>query len=94
MCGRYRLSRREQIIEEHFDTADWQDDWSPRYDIAPTQPVPVIRKHPKELARQISTMCWGLVPPWEQDASGAARAINARSETAATKPVPRSAKTR
>jgi hypothetical protein len=86
MCGRYRLSRREQIIEEHFDTADWQDDWSPRYNIAPTQPVPVIRQHPKELARQISTMCWGLLPPWEQDASGAARAINPRSETAATKP--------
>lgn len=42
MCGRYRLSRRKQIIEEHFETADWQDDWSPRYNIAPTQFVPVI----------------------------------------------------
>jgi len=41
MCGRYRLSRRKQIIEEHFDTSDWQDDWSPRYNIAPTQAVPV-----------------------------------------------------
>ena len=39
MCGRYRLSRRKQIIEEHFDTAPWDDDWSPRYNIAPTQPV-------------------------------------------------------
>jgi hypothetical protein len=36
MCGRYRLSRRKQIIEEYFDTADWQDDWNPRYNIAPT----------------------------------------------------------
>jgi hypothetical protein len=30
MCGRYRLSRRKQIIEEYFDTSEWQDDWSPR----------------------------------------------------------------
>jgi putative SOS response-associated peptidase YedK len=86
MCGRYRLSRRKQIIEEHFDTADWQDDWSPRYNIAPTQPVPVIRQNPREPVRQISTMRWGLVPHWAKDASGAAGTINARSETAATKP--------
>ena len=42
MCGRYRLSRRKQIIGEHFETADWRDDWSPRYNIAPTQFVPVM----------------------------------------------------
>jgi hypothetical protein len=35
---------RKQIIEEHFDAADWQDDWSPRYNIAPTQQVPVVRR--------------------------------------------------
>lgn len=86
MCGRYRLSRRKQIIEEHFDTADWQDEWSPRYNIAPTQPVPVIRQHPKEPVRKISMMKWGLVPHWAKDASGAANTINARSESAATKP--------
>jgi putative SOS response-associated peptidase YedK len=85
MCGRYRLSRRKQIIEAHFETADWQDDWSPRYNIAPTQPVPVIRQHPKEPIRQIALMKWGLVPHWAKDASGAAGTINARSETAATK---------
>jgi putative SOS response-associated peptidase YedK len=86
MCGRYRLSKRKQVIEEHFDTADWQDDWDPRFNIAPTQPVPVIRQHPKESTRQISIMGWGLVPHWAKDASGAASAINARSETAAEKP--------
>jgi len=86
MCGRYRLSRRKQIIEEHFDAADWQEDWSPRYNIAPTQPVAVIRQHPKEPVRQISTMRWGLIPHWAKDASGAASTINARSETAAEKP--------
>jgi putative SOS response-associated peptidase YedK len=86
MCGRYRMSRRKQIIEEHFDTADWQDDWSPRYNIAPTQPVPVIRQHPKERVRQISLMKWGLIPNWAKDPSIVTGTINAKSETAAEKP--------
>jgi putative SOS response-associated peptidase YedK len=91
MCGRYRLSRRKQIIEEHFDSVDWQDDWNPRFNIAPTQPVPVIRQHPKEPVRQISMMRWGLIPSWAKDTSGAARMINARSETAHTLPAFREA---
>ncbi|MGA7169070.1 MAG: SOS response-associated peptidase [Candidatus Sulfotelmatobacter sp.] len=86
MCGRYRLSRRKQIIEEYFETAPWDDGWSPRYNIAPTQPVPVIRQHPKEPVRQISTMRWGLIPNWAKDPSIATGTINAKSETAATKP--------
>jgi putative SOS response-associated peptidase YedK len=86
MCGRYKLSRRKQIIEEHFDAADWQDDWSPRYNVAPTQPVPVIRQHPKEPVRQVSLIKWGLIPNWSRDASLGSSTINARSETAATKP--------
>jgi putative SOS response-associated peptidase YedK len=64
VCGRYRLSRRKRVIEEYFDTSDWQDDWSPRYNIAPTQPVPVIRQHPQEPVRQVSLMPWGLIPHW------------------------------
>jgi len=86
MCGRYRLSRRKQIIEEHFDSAPWEEDWSPRFNIAPTQPVPVIRQNPKEPVRTLSLMRWGLIPSWARDPSGAARMINARSETASTKP--------
>ncbi|MGA8149351.1 MAG: SOS response-associated peptidase [Terriglobales bacterium] len=82
MCGRYRLSRREEIIEEYFGSAPWDEDWNPRFNIAPTQPVPVIRQHPKEPVRQIATMRWGLIPSWAKDTSGAARMINARSETA------------
>jgi putative SOS response-associated peptidase YedK len=75
MCGRYRLSRRKQIIEEYFETAPWDDDWIPRYNIAPTQPI-----------RQISTMRWGLIPHWAKDPSIATGTINAKSETAAEKP--------
>jgi putative SOS response-associated peptidase YedK len=74
------------MIEEYFDTAPWDEDWNPRFNIAPTQPVPVIRQHPKEPVRKISLMEWGLVPHWAKDAAGATSTINAQSETAATKP--------
>ena len=86
MCGRYRLSRRKQIIEEHFDAVSGEEDWIPRYNVAPTQPVPVIRQNPKEPVRELSLMRWGLIPSWVKDASGAAKMINARSETAVTNP--------
>jgi putative SOS response-associated peptidase YedK len=45
----------------------------------------VIRQNPKEPIRELSLMKWGLIPSWSWDASGAARMINARSETASTK---------
>ena len=91
MCGRYRLSRRKQIIAEHFDAISDAEDWSPRYNVAPAQPVPVIRQHPTEPTRHLSQMRWGLIPSWSKDASGAARMINARSETAHTLPAFRDA---
>jgi putative SOS response-associated peptidase YedK len=86
MCGRYRLSRRKQLVEEYFDTESDEPEWTPRYNIAPSQPVPVIRQNRKEPCRELSLMRWGLIPSWAKDASVAARMINARSETAGTKP--------
>jgi putative SOS response-associated peptidase YedK len=91
MCGRYRLSRRKQLVEEYFDTASDEPEWNPRYNIAPTQPVPVIRQNPTDPRRELSLMRWGLIPSWSKDMSGAAMMINARSETAATKPAFRDA---
>ena len=91
MCGRYRLSRRKQVVEEYFDTVAGEEDWTPRYNIAPSQPIPVIRQNPKEPVRGLSLMRWGLVPSWAKDPLVAARTINARAETAATKPVFRDA---
>ncbi len=91
MCGRYRLSRRKQIIEEHFDSVSGEEDWTPRYNVAPMQPVPVIRQHPKEPARELSLMRWGLIPHWAKTPSTAASTINARSETAGIKPAFRDA---
>jgi putative SOS response-associated peptidase YedK len=91
MCGRYRLSRRKQMIEEYFDSVSGEDDWTPRYNIAPTQPVPVIRQNPKEPVRELSLVRWGLIPSWARDSSAAAQMINARAETATTKPAFRNA---
>jgi len=86
MCGRYRLSRRKQIIYEHFESVSGEEDWTPRYNIAPTQHVPVIRQNPTEPRRELSLMRWGLIPSWAKDSSISSQMINARSETAATKP--------
>ena len=92
MCGRFRLSRRKQIVEEYFDTAvSDEPEWNPRFNVAPTQPIPVIRQNPKEPVRELSMMRWGLVPSWSKDSSAAAKMINARSETASTKPAFRDA---
>jgi putative SOS response-associated peptidase YedK len=91
MCGRYKLSRRKQVLEEHFSSVSGEDDWSPRYNIAPTQPVPVIRQNPKEPFRELSLMRWGLIPSWAKDRPAAAIIINARSESAGTMPAFRDA---
>jgi putative SOS response-associated peptidase YedK len=86
MCGRYRLSRRKQLVEEYLDIASDLEDWTPRYNIAPTQPVAIIRQNPSEPVRELSLVRWGLIPSWSKDASAAAKMINARSETATEKP--------
>ncbi len=91
MCGRYRQSRKKQLVEEYFDSVSEEPDWSPRYNIAPTQPVLVIRQHPTEPRRVLSQVRWGLVPSWAKDLSGGSRMINARSETATTTPAFRDA---
>ena len=91
VCGRYRLSRRKQVVEEYFDSVSEEEDWPPRYNIAPTQHVPVIRQNPKDRTRELSLMRWGLVPSWAKDRSAAARMINARSESASSLPAFRDA---
>lgn len=57
----------------------------------PTQTVPVVRQNPTQPIRELSLIRWGLIPSWAKDSSAAAQMINARSETAATKPAFRDA---
>lgn len=86
MCGRYRLSRRAEILASYLYAEYEGMDWEARYNIAPTQSVPVIRRDARESVRHASLMRWGLVPNWAKDMSVGASMINARSETAAEKP--------
>lgn len=101
MCGRYSLTSRayEEFIERlgaHFDTpggAQAPD----RYNIAPLQPVPVIRLKGSDRDqpiiagaalpdKEIALMRWGLVPHWAKEMSKSRPLINGRSETIAEKP--------
>ena len=90
MCGRYRLSKRKQLIEEYFETAN-EVDWEPRYNIAPSQNVGIIRQDPSRPRRDFSQVRWGLIPYWAKEASIGHKMINARSETVADKPAFREA---
>lgn len=88
MCGRYTLSQSGEAIAAAFDL-DEIPTVSPRYNIAPTQPVPVVRA--AEGQREFTYLYWGLIPSWAKDPSIGARLINARSETVTEKPSFRSA---
>jgi hypothetical protein len=62
MCGRYRLSRRKEVIEEHFDAISGEENWSPRYNIAPTQLVVVIRQYPQKIYTRVISDALGAGP--------------------------------
>jgi putative SOS response-associated peptidase YedK len=85
MCGRYRLTRHREIVEQHFGV-DIEGDMAPRYNIAPTQDVATIRQSRATAERRFAWMKWGLIPYWAKDASVGYKMINARAETAAQKP--------
>jgi len=86
MCGRYRLGRGKAAFAKVFGVDREDFEWSPRYNIAPTDQVPTVRQHRTEPTRLLGKMRWGLVPYWAKDLSIGARMINARSEEASTKP--------
>src|SRR5579864_9014061 len=90
MCGRYRLSKDGKQIVEDF-AVEGEIEWSPHYNIAPTDPVPVIRQDRKHPVRHFTLMRWGLIPFWAKDAAIGLKTINAMSETAAVKPAFREA---
>src|SRR5215471_8928586 len=81
MCGRYRLSRRKQLIEEYFSSVDDGVEWEPRYNVAPSQNVVIVRQDRSAPKRFLSLSRWGLIPYWCKDASVGHKMINARSET-------------
>jgi putative SOS response-associated peptidase YedK len=85
MCGRYVLYTDPGLLAELFGL-DETPYLAPRYNIAPTQPTPIVRLglHSKE--REWALVHWGLIPSWSKDPSIGARLINARAETVVEKP--------
>ncbi|MBX0330431.1 SOS response-associated peptidase [Oscillochloris sp. ZM17-4] len=88
MCGRYTLRASGGQVAEQFGLAD-APQLAPRYNIAPTQLVPVVRAGAE--GRELALLRWGLVPFWAKDLAIGAKMINARSETVAEKPAFRAA---
>jgi len=84
VCSRYSLTSPPEAVRRLFDCAA-VDEFPPRYNIAPTQPVLIARLDPKG-ARQLRLVRWGLIPSWVKDAREFATLINARAETASDKP--------
>ena len=76
-------------MEEYFEANSEEEDWSPRYNVAPTQPVATVRQ--AGASRVLSMMRWGMVPSWAKDISIGSGLINARSETLLDKPAFRDA---
>jgi putative SOS response-associated peptidase YedK len=90
MCGRFTLRSSGEAVADTFDLAEVPD-LLPRFNIAPSQPVAVVRQEPGAEGRELAFLRWGLIPAWADDPAIGNRHINARSETAATKPFFRSA---
>jgi putative SOS response-associated peptidase YedK len=84
MCGRFTLTQSAEVLAELFEL-DEVPKFVPGYNIAPTQPIPVLRAT-KETRRQFDYLYWGLIPSWSKDPSIGARMINARAETVTEKP--------
>jgi putative SOS response-associated peptidase YedK len=89
MCGRFDLHLPREAIAGIFGITIVQD-IQPRYNIAPTQQVVVIRTYP-DATRHLDLLKWGLIPSWAKDPSIGSRMINARSETVDVKPAFRTA---
>jgi len=88
MCGRYELHTHPAAIQLAMGLP-FPPEVSARYNIAPTQQVPIVRL--RDGKRELSQVRWGLVPFWAKDVAIGSKMINARAETVATAPAFRSA---
>jgi putative SOS response-associated peptidase YedK len=86
MCGRYATTRSDADLSLLFDAVNVTEGLEPSWNVAPTDPVPLVRVSQRQGGRVLDTAKWGLVPPWSPDLRSGARMINARAETVATSP--------
>lgn len=93
MCGRFLFTSPPEAVGRAFEIAV-TDNFPPRYNVAPTQPIAIIRRDNRG-KREFSLARWGFIPSWATkdyfDKTGGKPLINARGETVAEKPTFRSA---
>lgn len=89
MCGRFTLTADPDTLRQVFTlgtaSAGALAELSPRYNVAPSQPVAVAVAD-SEGGRKLAFLKWGLIPSWAKDPKIGSRMINARAETLAEKP--------
>ena len=88
MCGRYAITSSPEAIRALFRYED-QPNFPARYNVAPTQPVPIVRL--VDGKRRFTLVRWGLIPSWVKDPRAFSLVINARGESVNDKPAFRNA---
>ena len=83
MCGRFTLTVDAESIQMHFPWLKVPAQMTPRYNIAPSQPIAVV---PNQGKNEVDFFTWGLIPSWAKDPKIGNKMINARSETLGEKP--------
>jgi putative SOS response-associated peptidase YedK len=83
MCGRFVITSPPEALRQVFGYIE-QPNFPPRYNIAPTQPIPVVIL--ENGVRHFRLMRWGLLPAWVKDTRKFTLLINARAETVNEKP--------
>lgn len=78
MCGRYSITTAPEAMRALFRYKE-QPNFPPRYNVAPTQPVPIVRLVEGE--RRFALVRWGLIPPWVKDPRNFTLLVNARGES-------------
>jgi putative SOS response-associated peptidase YedK len=78
MCGRHSLNSPHEVIAVRFNLQRSQD-LPARYNIAPSQKIPVLRESKK--GRELALLKWDLIPPRAKDPNTDVKPINARAET-------------
>ncbi len=87
MCGRFTLTAEGNVLESAFPEFKFPQAPAPRYNIAPGTWILAV---PNDGSYEVKQFLWGFVPPWERG-EAKHKFINARAETAATKPAFRDA---
>jgi putative SOS response-associated peptidase YedK len=88
MCGRFVQHSHPEVYASAFEL-DSLSAAAPRYNLAPTQQVLVVRKADER--RELVPLRWGLIPSWSKGPESGYSMINARAETVDTKPAYRTA---